>query len=178
MTFTQQQFQLIQTLINDIFQNDAMRSGPMGSQIISIRGKFMTFGDVDLTAPEKQLILAILQDVNITSRSPIVQSQFGVTLKLQSPAPLDDYHQSKTQLSSQTSQISNRFNINAFSTSTLVGSYTTMWNVLQQCLVLLGQAPPPKYVPLEVGPTGDPDGISPGLPNTHPPDDGTGYNHT
>lgn len=168
--FTSQQFGLLQSLINEMFQNDQVRSGPFGGQVVALRPKFLTLSDVNLTERERMFLLGVLQDVNITSRSPFVQSQYGVTMKLQSPTPLDDPYQSQTQLSSATSTMGNRFQDNrAYQSSSLQGSYLAMWQVFKQCMALLGQAPPPPY-PVEpaVGPTGDTGSISSGRPNVDP----------
>lgn len=161
MTFTAQQFQLIQSLLNEMFQTDMLRSGPMGGVIISLRNKFLAKVDISLTEAERRFLLGVLQDVNITSRSPTVQSQYGLTMKFQSPFPLDDPNQSPTQLSSSSSQISTRTQNTSFSSSTLKGSYLTMWDVLQQCMTLLGEVAPPPYVQPAFGPTGNPGAITP-----------------
>lgn len=161
MIFTPQQFQLMQSLINEMYQSDMLRSGPMGGIILSIRSKFLIQGNVDLTDGERRFLLGVLIDVNITSRSPAVQSQYGLTMKFQSPTPLDDPNQSPTQLSSSTSQISTRTQNGSFSSSTLKGSYLSMWYVLQQCMTLLGEAAPPPYKQPAFGPTGQPGGITP-----------------
>lgn len=161
MIFTSQQFQLIQSLINEMYQTDMLRSGPMGGIILGIRTKVLVQGDVNLTDAERRFLLGVLIDVNITSRSPTVQSQYGVTMKFQSPTPLDDPNQSQTQLSSSTSQISTRTQNGSFSSSTLKGSYLSMWYVLQQCITLLGQVAPPPYKQPAFGPTGQPGAITP-----------------
>lgn len=146
--------------MNEMYQSDALRSGPMGGTIVAIRHKFLIEGPVDLTDAEKRFLLFAIQETFNTSHSPIVQNQFGSSMQVQGKSN----RQTISSINQDPSQMS--------------GSYDTAWEVMQHCMTKLGKVPPAPYVAVAFGPTGDPGGISPGLPNTHPPDDGTGYNHT
>jgi hypothetical protein len=171
LTFTPRQFQFLQSYVNDMFQDGSLRTGPIGGMITSIRDKFLDFGVVDLTDAEQRFLLYAIQDMYVTSRSPAVQSQLSSSMKFQSPYPADDYNASPTALRNVTSQISTFTQNDTFTSSSLQGSYLTTWEVIQECMTILGLVPPqPSPPPPAFGPTGDPDGIS--IPQTVDMDDG------
>lgn len=170
ISFTAQEYQFLQSIMNEMYQTDLLRSGPMGDVIIGLRNKFVAPQPITLTDSEVRFLLLVVQDVFNTSRSPVVQSQFGITMKFQSPMPYDDYHQSQTQIRSSISQMSTRFQNDSFSDSSLQGSYLTMWQVMTNIMTKLGLQPPPAYKQPAVGPTGDPGAISTKRPNVDPDD--------
>lgn len=141
-----------------MYQADNLRSGPMGSIIIAIRAKFLVFGQITLSEPERTLLLTLIDDIFITSKSAIVQSQFGTTLKFLRPDV-------KPRTVSQINQ----------DPADLAGTYQTEWEVMTSLMTKLGKADPPPYQPLKQGPDGDPFGIS--TPAHHDINDGTGNNH-
>lgn len=146
LTLTKQEFQFLQSLTNEMYQTDFLRSGPMGDMIISIRNKFLSFGSIDLSDSETRFMLYVINDVFTTSQSPIVQSQLGLTMKF-----LGDR---EPKLVSSISQI------NTSTSDEMSMPYLTMWQIMTNVMTKLGLAPPAPYVQPAFGPTGDPGGIS------------------
>lgn len=146
ITFTKQEFQSLQGLFNDMYQSSTLRDGPMGEMVISIRNKFLVFGPVDLTDSEQRFALFTVNDVFVTSHSPLVQPQLGNAVRVLG--------------SDERRVVSSISELNKPQESELSGSYATAWEIMQSIMKKLGQVPPPAYVPLAAGPTGDPYGIS------------------
>lgn len=157
ITFTQQEFQYLQQITNEMFQSATLRTGPMGDMIINIRNKFIVIGTVNLTDPERQFLLFTLNDLFVTSHSSIVKSQLGLSMQTLRP---DTEKRVVNQIDQDNPQLS--------------GTFTTQWQIIQSCMTKLGLAPNVPYTPLERGPDGDPGGIS--TPMHHDINDGTGYN--
>jgi hypothetical protein len=159
ISFTQKEFSFLQSYLNEMFQSDNLRSGPMGGMIQTLRTKFLVLGSVNITDSEKGFLLFSLNEMFTTSRSAIVQSQLGSTMKFLRP---DTEPKTISQINQNPSNLS--------------GTYDTEWGIMTSVIAKLGKANPPEYVPLKQGPDGDPGGIS--TPTRHDIRDGTGYNNT
>lgn len=156
ITFTSREFQFLQSLTNEMYQSATLRTGPMGDMITSIRNKFLTEGPVDLTVAEQGFMLFSLNDIYVTSQSPIVKSQLGLTISLIpsfSPTVISQIDNDPAEMSGG----------------------QTEWQIMQTCMTKLGLVPPPAFQPQAVGPDGDLEAIS--TPMHHDINDGTGYNH-
>ena len=156
LTLTTQEFQFLQQYLNEMFQSDTLRSGPMGGLITGLRNKFLTFGSIDLTEVERGFLLFSLQDTFQTSQSPIVTSQLGNSMRL--------LGERQTKIVSSISQL------NTPASDQSQGTYLKMWDVMTNVMTKLGLAEPPPYEVPKEGPLGEPLGINPGRPNVNPDD--------
>jgi hypothetical protein len=161
LMLTIQEFQFLQQYLNEMYQSDTLRSGPMGTLISSLRSKFIILiahDAIEITEAERGFLLFSLNDTFTTSHSAIVQSQLGSSMKFMR---LD----TESRITSQVNQ----------NPPNMSGTYQTEWEVMTSIMTKLGKATPSPYKPLKAGPDGDPNGIS--TPTHHDINDGTGYNH-
>lgn len=157
ISFTQQEFQYLQGLFNDMYQSSTLRDGPSGPLIVEIRNKLLVFGTVTFTEPERRFALFAVEDVFQSSHTPIVQPELGNAVRILG--------------SLEYKTVSSISQINTPTTDEISITFNTIWDVMQSVMTKLGQAAPPPAPPLPaVGPTGDPFGISPGRPEVDPDD--------
>jgi len=160
VVLTQQEFQFLQGLFNDMFQSAQLRTGPMGDMVTAIRNKLLVFGPVDLTDSEQRFALFSVNDVFVSSHTPVFQPELGNAVRvLGSEERRLVYEQSE---------------INQPQGSQFSGSYATAWAVMQSVMKKLGQQDPKPYQPLATGPTGDPGGVT-GIVQTDPDDRTTNF---
>lgn len=156
---TSQELQFLQSYLNDMYQSDTLRSGPMGPLITSLRSKFLYFmghDGIDLSLNEVSFLTSSLIDTFQTSKSPIVTSQLGNSMRL--------LGESERKMTSSISEL------NKPTSDGFQGTFTTMWDIMESILTKIGLATVAAYPIPKAGPLDEPFGINPGLPNVNPDD--------